>query len=720
MSAQNLARVVRYSLVLFTGLGVIMLFLLASASENSALFAQHYNALLVINGTIVAALMALVGYQLLRLLRNWRRGVFGTRLMLRLVFFFSLIAVLPGALVYGVSVQFLGRSIESWFDVRIDRALEGALTLGQGALQDQLNETTNRARQMALALGENETGNLSARLNRLREQAGLYETAVYSQRGNLLVFSSESRLAMAPQAPPPEAARRARLQQSYGEIESLPELGLVLRVSTPVVTFDPADPVRILQVLQPVPRQFQENAEIVQSGFRDYQELSFARQGLKRLYGFTLTLTLLLALMSALALAVYFSERFSAPLALLAEGTRAVAQGDFSRRPQVQSRDELGVLTQSFNEMTAQLDEARLREAQNRRDIETANAYLQSLLRNLTAGVLALDRSFSLRAVNPSAAVILQQPLTELLGQALGHWPDTLPELRDFCRLVTEGFAQSPDGQWQRQAEITVNEITRVLLLRGTRLPGEVDGGFIIVFDDVSDLAQAQRDAAWAEVARRLAHEIKNPLTPIQLSAERLQKKLSEHLSGVPAEALARGTQTIVTQVAAMKQMVDDFGVYARQSRPGAQQPVDLNQLLPEVLGLYENQSPSIALAPSGGPAIIQGEPTRLRQVIHNLLQNALDAQADRPGACIRIATETGDGMVRLIFDDQGGGFPEDILQRAFEPYITSKPKGTGLGLAIVKKIVEEHRGRIQIENRRPQGARIVMQFPAFEPHKPS
>ncbi len=720
LNGPNMARVVRYSLVLCAGLGVIMLFLLASASENSERFAQHYNALLVVNGTIVAALMGLVGYQLLRLLRNLRRGVFGSRLMLRLVFFFSLIAVLPGALVYGVSVQFLGRSIESWFDVRIDRALEGGLALGQGALQDQLNEAANRARQMALALGEDEGGNLSARLNRLREQAGFFEAALYNQRGGLLVFSSESRLAMAPQAPAPEAARRARLQQSYEEIESLPDLGLVLRVSTPVVSFDPQEPVRILQVLQPVPKQFQENAEVVQAGFRDYQELSFARQGLKRLYGFTLTLTLLLALMSALALAVYLSERFSAPLALLAEGTRAVAQGDFSRRAQVRSRDELGVLTQSFNEMTAQLDDARQREAKNRRDIETANAYLESLLRNLTAGVLALDRDLRLRAVNPSAAVILQQPLPELLGKAIGEWAEILPGLSEFSHIVIQGFGGSPDGQWQRQAEVGVQANTRVLLLRGTRLPGEVEGGFIVVFDDVSELAQAQRDAAWAEVARRLAHEIKNPLTPIQLSAERLQKKLAEHLSGPAAETLARGTQTIVTQVAAMKQMVDDFGVYARQSRPGAQQAVDLNQLLPEVLGLYENQSPSIGLVPSMGPAVIQGEPTRLRQVVHNLLQNALDAQGDRPGAQTRILTETGEGVVRLVFEDQGGGFPEEILQRAFEPYVTSKPKGTGLGLAIVKKIVEEHRGRIHIENRRPEGARIVMQFPAYEAHKPS
>jgi nitrogen fixation/metabolism regulation signal transduction histidine kinase len=523
---------------------------------------------------------------------------------------------------------------------------------------------------------------------------------------------------MTPQAPSLAAARKARLQQSYGEIESLPELGLVLRVSTPVITSDPQEPSRILQVLQPVPRKIQESTEVVQNGFRDYEELSFARQGLKRLYGFTLTLTLLLALMLALALAVYLSERFSRPLALLAEGTRAVAQGDFSRRSPVQSADELGVLTQSFNQMTEQLGEARERVEENQRAMQTANAYLESLLHSLTAGVMALDRDYRLRSVNPSGAVILQQPVSGLVGEPIDAWGQRMPDLAQFGALIRKAYADSEEGGWQKQAELTINNVTRTLHLRGTRLPDEVGGGFIVVFDDVSDLVQAQREAAWGEVARRLAHEIKNPLTPIQLSAERLQIKLMEHLSGADAEALARGTQTIVAQVAAMKQMVDDFAVYARKARPGKQAPLDLNHLLQEVLGLYENQDLPIRLVTCGEPAVIQGEATRLRQVIHNLLQNALDAQSEQQDAHVLITTEMMPGGVRLAFEDNGPGFAEDIVQRAFEPYVTTKPKGTGLGLAIVKKIVEEHHGRITIENLAPRGARISMQFASMTGQK--
>ena len=549
----------------------------------------------------------------------------------------------------------------------------------------------------------------------MREQTGVQEVALFNSRGNLIVFAGDVHANLRPEQPPAEALRKVRLQQPYSAIDTLPDNSLVLRVVTPVNTSDPVDPLRVLQVLQPVPRAIQTDAEIVQAGFRDYQELSFSRQALKRLYALTLTLTMLLALLSALALAVFLSERFSTPLALLAEGTRAVAQGDFTRRPPVQSRDELGVLTESFNTMTEQLEQARRREGEDRRAIETANAYLESILRNLSAGVLAFDERFRLRAVNPSAAVILQQPMSELLSEPLFGWGGKISALQPFVDLIRKAFQSSRDGQWQEQAEITVSGNVRVLLMRGTRLPGEPAGGSIVVFDDVSELLQAQRDAAWAEVARRLAHEIKNPLTPIQLSAERLQRKLAEKLSGAEVETLARGTQTIVAQVAAMKHMVDDFAVYARQARPGAMQPLDLNPLLLEVLGLYENQRPFIHVSLAEQTVYIQGEATRLRQVMHNLLQNALDALADTADPALLISTEVVDHQFKLSFSDNGCGFPEELMQRAYEPYVTTKPKGTGLGLAIVKKIVDEHHGRLIIDNVQPRGARVVLYFPVLK-----
>ena len=712
MSGILAPRAIRYVLLACACLGVIFLFLLATASANTALFARGYDLLLVLNGTMVAILMGVVGYQLWRLRRNLKSGVFGSRLAARLVMFFALVAVLPGALLYGVSVQFLGKSIESWFDVRVDRALEGGLNLGRNSLDYLLKETTNKATQLAVTLQEADPGAMTNRLNRAGEQAGVYEAALFSSSGGVLAVAGISGSTLTPEPPPLQAMRRARLQQTYSAIETTADQGLVLRVVVPVNSSDPTEPLRVLQVIEPVPKTLQQDAEKVQAGYRDYQEISFSRTALKRLYALTLTLTLLLALLSALGLAVVLSEQFSRPLGLLAEGTRAVAEGDFSRRHPVQSRDELGVLTESFNTMTAQLGEAQQKAEESRRAIETTRAYLESILANLSAGVLAFDHAFRLRTANPSAAVILQQPLAELVGVPLTDWGRRLPALSAFAELVAEGFRNGRDGQWQRQAELAVSSHKRVLLMRGSGLPGEPVPGCVVVFDDVSELAQAQRDAAWAEVARRLAHEIKNPLTPIQLSAERLAHKLAGKLEGPDDEALARGTQTIVAQVAAMKHMVDDFAIYARQPGPGQMQPVDVNALLLDVLGLYENLRPHVSIRLAAEYPVIQGEPTRLRQVFHNLIQNSVDAQADAAKPAYDIAIEARGDELTLSFGDRGGGFPEEMMRRAFQPYVTTKAKGTGLGLAIVKKIVDEHHGRVTIENRHPRGALVTLYFP--------
>ena len=513
-----------------------------------------------------------------------------------------------------------------------------------------------------------------------------------------------------PEPPPAQALRRARLQQTTTEVAQRGDT-LLLRVVVPVNSGDRLDPLKVLQVVEPVPRGLALEVEKVQAGWRDYQEIVFSRDALKRLYGFTLTLTLLLALGSALGLAVVLSEQFSAPLGLLAEGTRAVAQGDFTRRQPVVSRDELGVLTESFNAMTAQLADAHARNEESRRAIETTRAYLESILGNLSAGVLAFDDKYRLRTANPSAAVILQQPLADLTGMGLSEWGRRLPSLAPFAELVAEGFRSSRDGPWQKEAALNVGNLTRSLLMRGTRLPGAPVPGYVVVFDDVSELLQAQRDAAWAEVARRLAHEIKNPLTPIQLSAERLAVKLAGKLEGSEAETLKRGTSTIVNQVQAMKQMVDDFAIYARTPRPGQMQPVDLSALLLDVLALYDNLRPHTSLALPETPVVILGEPTRLRQVFHNLLQNAIDAQSGHDDPHYAITLESVDREARLSVADGGEGFATDVLVRAFEPYVTTKSKGTGLGLAIVKKIVDEHGGRVALENL-PRGARVTLAFP--------
>ncbi len=701
----------KYFLILCLGLGAVLLFLLSTASANTALFAQHYPLLLALNGVIALCLLGLVVYQLLVLRKKLAARVFGSKLTLRLVLFFSLMAVLPGALVYGVSVQFLAKSIESWFDVRVDKALEGGLSLGRTTLDNMLKELDKKADTVALSLSELPTAEHLTAINSLREQLGVQEATLFSQRGNIIAFSSSERSGLMPDLPSAALLKQIRQQQTYSGIETIPGKGLYLRVVVPVNVLSLNEDIRVLQLLQPVPKQLAQDAEAVQAVYRDYQELSLSRVGLKRLYALTLTLTLLLAWLSALALAFLISERLSAPLEVLAAGTRAVAQGDFSQRPPVKSHDELGILMQSFNIMTHQLSEARAAAERNQEQLQTAKAYLESVLANLSAGVLAFDEAFGLRSANLSAAHILETEFAQLRGTSLEEWSTGNIALRALSEQILASFRQSLSNEWEKQVEYPGKSGTRVLLLRGSRLSGAVQSGYVVVFDDITHLLQAQRDAAWGEVARRLAHEIKNPLTPIQLSAERLKHKLADKLDKTDLEILKRSTQTIISQVAAMQNMVDAFSDYARTSEL-VLQPIDLNHLLREVLALYE--SPALTIKLDLAPKLPQamGDKTQLRQVIHNLLQNAQDALANVPAPSILVRTEAQGSRIRLTIQDNGSGFPEQLMTRLFEPYVTSKPKGTGLGLAIVKRIVDEHSGVIHIENIKPHGACVSISLP--------
>jgi nitrogen fixation/metabolism regulation signal transduction histidine kinase len=709
------AAVVRYLLILCVSLVAVALFLLVASSSNPTSFAERYPLLLALNGAVALLLTALVAYQFFTLRRKLKAGMFGARLTLRLVLMFALMAVLPGALIYGMSVQFLARSIESWFEVRVDKALEGGINLGRNVLESALKDLTAKANDMSNQLAARPVAEHASALNALREQAGVQEATLFNERGRVLTYSGSERVGLLPELPGAAALQQIRVRKPYSAVESLPDKGLYLRalVPVPLPVVNLADGLHVLQLLQPVPKQLAQDAETVQSGYREYQELTLSRRGLKRLYGVTLTLTLLLALLSAAALAFVLSDRLSAPIGALVEGTRAVAGGDFSQRAAVVSNDEIGVLTQSFNRMTLQLAEARAQAERHQAALTQAKAYLESLLANLSAGVLAFDEELNLRAANHSAGTILNIDFTLLLGTAAAHWPAADPGVAELGHEITAAFGRVDRNEWEQQVERTLQGRTQLLLLRGTRLPRDAEGGSVVVFDDITHLAEAQRTAAWAEVARRLAHEIRNPLTPIQLSAERLQVKLAGKLADADAEVLTRSTQTIVNQVAALKNMVDAFSQYARTPEPSMRE-LDLNELTREVLTLYEaSLGRAVRLNLSVALPHVVGDAAQLRQVIHNLMQNAQDALADTTEPHITIASSAEAGMVRLTVADNGCGFPENVIRRAFEPYVTTKPRGTGLGLAIVKKIVEEHGGTATLANVAPRGARVTLQLPA-------
>ncbi|GIK24811.1 MAG: two-component sensor histidine kinase [Betaproteobacteria bacterium] len=697
----------RILLIVAAALAAILLFLLTSASANTALFAGEYRLLLGFTAAVAATLLGLVLWQLRQLWREHRAQVFGSRLKLRLMLMFALMAVVPGALVYAVSLQFAVKSIESWFDVRVDKALEGGLNLGRNALDYLLADLSEKAGTMALELGEASAAMRSAQLNRLREQAGVQTATLLSAGGQVIASSTGERASLLPDLPSPSQLRQARQGLGVSAVEGDATTGLTLRVLVPVASYSFTGETRVLQLTQAVPTSIAASAESVQAVYRDYQELSLAKSSLKWMYTLTLTLALLLSLFTAIALAFLLARRLSAPLSILARGTEAVAAGDYSPRETVSTRDELGVLTKSFSQMTRQLDEARAQAERSRAETEAARAYLESVLGNLSAGVLAFDADSRLRAANDGARAILHDDLADAQHQPIAGWT----RHRELSDAIAAGCTEQ-SGEWQREIEMQNGAgVPQALLVRGTRLPEASGGGCVVVFDDITQLIAAQRSAAWGEVARRLAHEIKNPLTPIQLSAERLAHKLADKLSGAERDMLERSTQTIVNQVEAMKHMVNDFRDYARMPPPqlGA---LDLNALVEEVLGLYETSRAHLAVELADGLPRVAGDAAQLRQVIHNLVANAEDALAEVAEPEIRIATRAeGRGAV-LSVSDNGGGFPKEILARAFEPYVTTKAKGTGLGLAIVKKIVDEHHGQIEIANAAPHGAQVRIRLP--------
>jgi nitrogen fixation/metabolism regulation signal transduction histidine kinase len=691
--------------------GGALVYLMSVASSNNEQFTQNYRLLLYLGGGMALGLAGLIVYQLALLRRKLRERVFGSKLTLRLMVVFALMALIPGGLVYAISFQFLQRSIESWFDVRVDESLNRGIKLARNAMEASLKDLERKAESMANSLATSQAVE-STTLNRLREQHSIEEATLLTPRGKILAQSGSEPVALLPDLPSPNVLRQVRAQQKVSAIENIGERGLYLRAIVPVNVLTIADDIRILQVLQRVPLVLAQDAQLVEAGLQDYQQLLLAREDLKRIFGLTLTLAMLLTLFSALALAFVLSEKLSAPLSALAEATRAIAKGDYSKLNPVKSRDEFGVLTQSFNTMTRQIADATDAMERNQQQLENAKTYLESILSNLTSGVLTFDERQYVKTMNAAANDILAVPAGAFHGIKLSDWPRHVQAVAPFAEIALRHFAASGMRQWEEQMEYRRADGPRTLLLRGTRLGQRGENGYVVVFDDITHLIQAQRDAAWGEVARRLAHEIKNPLTPIQLSAERLQHKLQDKLPEHEADILKRSTSTIVTHVAALKGMVDDFTQYAHASRMNARALI-LNDLVREVLVLYEAMGVAIDARLADDLPQIYADPAMLRQVLHNLFQNAIDALTGVEQPRILVSTSRGTGGVLLTVRDNGTGIAEGVMGRIFEPYVTTKPKGTGLGLAIVKKIVDEHHGRILVENVKPHGANVSIVLPS-------
>ncbi|MEO7115709.1 MAG: ATP-binding protein [Caldimonas sp.] len=702
--------------------GLVLAFLLSIATNSPTLYERHYVWLFWLNVALASTLVLVIIVAAVRLLWRVSRGRFGSRLLLKLAAIFALVGVVPGVLIYAVSYQFVSRSIESWFDLKVEGALDAGLNLGRGTIDAMVSDLGTKTRLAAERLGESGSSAEPLSLERLREQLSAREIAVVGGAGQTLLATGTSTSGLMPERVPSQVLRQARTQRVVSQAEGLDEdpsaNGSTARVRAvaiiPSANFSLGEQERFLVVTQSISPTLAANALAVTNAYAEYQQRALARSGLRKMYIGTLTLALVLAVFGALLLAIALSNQLAQPLLLLAEGVAQVARGDFRSKAVFASRDELGGLTRSFAEMTEQLSDARELVHRSVTQVEGARANLQTILDNLTAGVIVFDRQGAIDTVNPGATRIMRLPLSAYRGRRL----DEVNGLGNFAQAVWQRFelhAASPEAgerdHWQDSFELQTGTIgpagrerdSITLLVRGAAMP---QGARLMVFDDITELVSAQRVEAWSEVARRLAHEIKNPLTPIQLSAERLQQKLGGKLDGPDQAMLDRSVTTIVNQVQAMKGLVNEFRDYARLPASSFD-ALDVNALVVEVLGLYgqAQETGRVKAELAEGLPLIVGDGTQLRQVIHNLVQNALDAVAERSDGRVRVLTEAarndnGDiRAVRLVVVDNGPGFPEKVLKRAFEPYVTTKKKGTGLGLAVVKKIADEHGARIRVAN---------------------
>ena len=705
------------------GGGLVLAFLLVMATQNSERLEPYFQWLVWGNLAVAAVLGLTIAIALGRLALRLRARKFGSRLLLKLAGIFGLVGLLPGLLIYTVSYQFVSRSIETWFDVRVEGALEAGLNLGRSTLDTLAQDVAAKTRTAALRLAEEPRTSAQPgllELERLREQLGARTASVASESGLVaMTAGGNSTRLLTTERLPSTWRSDARNRGVYAQIEGLEDQAdatgpprIIAVAWMPDRSFSLQSSGHYLVVTQLIPSELVRNALDVQSAYQEYQQRALGRGGLRKMYIGTLTLALVLAVFGAFLLAAILGQQLARPLLLLAEGVQEVARGDLRPKTIFASRDELGGLTRAFAAMTQQLADARNLAERSVQELESARAHLQTVLDNLSAGVIVFDAQGRIDMVNPGATRILKLPISAYRGRPLAD----VNGLQDFAAAIRQRFelyANDPTPgerqQWQESYELSLphSPDPLTLLVRGAELPPDET---LIVFDDLTEVVSAQRAEAWAEVARRVAHEIKNPLTPIQLSAERLEIKLADKLDDPGRQLLTRSVNTIVTQVQALKSLINEFRDYARL--PSAKLvPLNLNELISEVMALYgqalEQGTLSLDLAPDL-PAI-QGDAALLRQVVHNLVQNALDAAHDRTAehgpAHVIVRTDTPrneDGSiraVRLAVRDNGPGFPDKVLRRAFEPYLTTKAKGTGLGLAVVKKIADEHKALVRIRN---------------------
>ena len=697
------------------------LWLLSAATENSGQFSRMHVALVVINILGLIVLVGLIGVDAIRLVRQYRRAATGSKLTTRLVTIFVVMALIPVSIVFYFSLGFLQRGIDSWFDVRVERAMDDALELSRSSLDMRMRDLVKQTRNMAATIDNVPNAVVLFSLNELRNESEASELTLMTQSGHVIASSSADPTVIIPQTPGDLVLSEVRQNDSYVGLSPVDNLGMHVRVAIKVDQSDPELESLILFALYPVEDRIGLLADNVQSAYAKYKELVFLRGPLKQSFSFTLILVLLVTLLSAVWAAFFFAQRLVAPIRVLAIGTRAVASGNYHKKLPITQGDELNSLVESFVDMTNKVSAAQDDARKSQHQAERERAYVGAVLGRLSSGVITLDKNKTVRAVNAAASQILELDMDAFKHCSLKEMEEKQPELKSFVNTLADHLENDFD-EWREEISLVGPTGYKTIMCQGTRLPAikDVPAGFVIVFDDITTLIQAQRDAAWGEVARRLAHEIKNPLTPIQLSAERLRHKYLDSMSPEDAEILDRSTHTIVQQVQALKEMVQAFSEYARAPKLQLQ-PLSIETIVNEVLDLYHGDKQHIKFTFNSEHSIpdVEADPGRIRQLLHNLLRNAIESLSDSKKGEITVSLfvikQDDKQYVELRVEDNGPGIPDDMMEKLFDPYVTSKPKGSGLGLAVVKRIVEEHSGNLFIENLKQGGARIIVRIPAVQ-----
>ncbi|HVY82948.1 MAG TPA: ATP-binding protein [Steroidobacteraceae bacterium] len=698
-------------------IGLAALLLLAKSAQNSGEFSRLQPWILLLNLVGVIALSILLARKLLQLVRDYRDHVPGSRLTARTVAIFGALVIAPLVIVYLFSLEFLNRGIDSWFRVEVKQGLNDALVLSRSALDMRMREYSDGTELLARSLRDASAEEMARRVDDERRQSGAIEIAVFGGHERIFASSFDNPMETLPSRPPPDLVRQVNEKRKYVALEPEENGQYLIRTAAPFTENKASLDDRYVVAIYRVPPQLAALSEAVQHAYSQYGDLAALREPLKNSFRLTLTLVLLLAMLAAIYGAIFSAQRLTRPVQDLIAGTRAVGKGDFGTRLPLPSRDEMGFLVHSFNDMTKRLRRAREEATRATQAVENERARLAIILGRLSTGVLAVDRMLTVRLANTAAGAILGTDLSAATGRTLPELAADNERLGQFVAALAVRFAAGRE-EWREQLDLDGAASRRTLMCACTPLPVGAEGseiGYIIVFDDITALLQAQKDAAWGEVARRLAHEIKNPLTPIQLSAERMRRKFLATMSPQDAELLERSTRTIVQQVESMQQMVNAFSEYARAPDMNVTK-FNLNQLVSEVADLYRSHQThaEVKLDLDERIALLEADRGRVRQILNNLMTNALEALEGITSPRLEIVTRLEPDAAHAVItvSDNGPGFQRELLNRVFDPYVTSKPKGTGLGLAIVKKIVEEHGGRIDADNRPEGGARVRVVLP--------